>query len=253
LPRRIIGSVGSAVGAVHPLLELVGGVITAGAQVGQGSLSRAPVERVLHIANSEFFEPRGLSVRIRTMSELKALVKYGEQPSKQSTGKRVALGVGRMAKSYALHTGLGALVLDAFSKKRLRPVCCFSCSRSFSLIITLQDNIDSSALSSSERRLVALAPHVLPVLFDVPPPDNNSSYRKQAGMNSKMQAWKEQRNADARHQLQEVDDRQLAELRRQRRLEDHRTKDFLWLVLMDAKLGKRASSRICLDADRRAM
>jgi hypothetical protein len=121
---------------VHPLLELVGGVITAGAQVGQGSLSRAPADRVLHIANSEFFEPRGLSVRIRTTSELKALVKYGEQPSKQSKGKRVALGVGRMAKSYALHTGLGALVLDAFSEKRPRSVCYLSCARFFSLIVS---------------------------------------------------------------------------------------------------------------------
>jgi hypothetical protein len=72
-------------------------------------------------------------------------------------------------------------------------------------------------------------------------------------MNARLQASNEQRSADARYQLQEGDDRQVAELRRQRRLEDHWTEDLLWLVLMDAKLGKRASSRICLDANRRAM
>jgi hypothetical protein len=75
-------------------------------------------------------------------------------------------------------------------------------------------------------------------------------------MSMKLQAWKakreEPRKADARRRLEEGDDRQLSELRRQSKLEEHQTKDLLWLVLMDAKLGKRASPRICLDADRRA-
>jgi hypothetical protein len=239
----VFGVVGSALSATHPLLHIVGGLITASAQVGQRSSARTPAERLLSVANAEFFAPRGLAARICTTSALKALVQRGERPSEKSAGKRAALSVGRFAKSAALHTGLGAHLLEVFSDKRQGHG-------------PIGSSDHAATMSSSERRIAALAPHVLSASFDVPPPESPSSPNQAAQMSMKLQAWKakreESRKADARRRLEEGDDRQLSELRRQSKLEEHQTKDLLWLVLMDAKLGKRTSPRICLDADRRA-
>jgi hypothetical protein len=152
-PLRVVDMAGMVIGFVPYHWAIIAGVLTQTiAQTAMHVIQKTLTDRLLKHANSTFFEPRGLKVRLMKTEAMRRFVGIdsADGPS-ASKAKRIAKTVGHGIESVAYRLPIPFLgrVVSA---------------------LTHPSGIDpNSPYNVTERRMVALQGYITPVSFDVPP------------------------------------------------------------------------------------
>ncbi|KZP01795.1 hypothetical protein CALVIDRAFT_594474 [Calocera viscosa TUFC12733] len=153
-PLRVVDQVGLIIGfAPNEWASIAGMAMQAVAQTGMAVLSKRLTDRYLRRANREYFEARGLRVRLCRTAAMRALVGKDEAVASPHRSVRIARSIGRPIENlmlkYPIIPGTGKLFERMH--KPLAPVDAHS------------------ELSVTERRLKDLQGFICPLEFDVLP------------------------------------------------------------------------------------
>ncbi|KZT55811.1 hypothetical protein CALCODRAFT_498137 [Calocera cornea HHB12733] len=154
-PLRVVDKVGLIIGFVPNEWAMIAGtVMQFVAQTGMAVLSKRLTDRYLRRVNREYFEPRGLRVRLCRTAAMRALVGKDDSADLPHKAVRVAKSIGREVENvvlkYPILPGTGKLF--ELMHKPLAPVDAHS------------------ELSVTERRLADMTGLICPLSFDVPAP-----------------------------------------------------------------------------------
>jgi len=143
---------GMAIGFVPYHWAIIAGVVTQTiAQTAMHVIQKTLTDRLLKRANSTFFEPRGLKVRLMKTGAMRRFVGIDADGPTTSKAKQIAKNVGHGIESVAYRLPIPFLgrVVSA---------------------LTHPSGIDpNSPYNVTERRMAALNGYITPVSFDVPP------------------------------------------------------------------------------------
>jgi hypothetical protein len=87
-PLRVVKKLGKVAGFVFPGMHVIT-AINIGASTGQGVVQKSLSDRVVKLANEEFFAPRRLVVRLCTTEAVRMLVRTGQELPKATTGVQI--------------------------------------------------------------------------------------------------------------------------------------------------------------------
>ena len=147
------------------------------ARVGMVVVAKTLSDRLLQRANTEFFAPRGLRVRICKTAAMRQLVGLSTEPEKSKLAK-----AGHVAETIVLHLPIVRKVYN-----RLAPPP--------PPAVSFDPNIPSTL---AQRRIASLEGHSLPLDFDIPPAAPPEKIMQKAqGMSVRLEQW-QQRSSEAK-------------------------------------------------------
>ncbi|KAI5117050.1 hypothetical protein M0805_007907, partial [Coniferiporia weirii] len=189
-PLRVVDVAGMVIGFVpHHWAIIAGAAMQTVAQTGIHILAKTLSDRLLRRANTEYFAPRGMRVRICKTAAMRQIVgldavRVGD-PSKSEKLAKFGKAAGRTAETVALHLPIIRKVYN-----RVAPPV---------------PSVDPNAPGEmAARRMLVLQGYALPLSFNVPPAAPVQGIMdKTSGLSVRMQSWRlRQKEADTTHKRQ---------------------------------------------------
>lgn len=85
------------------------------AQTSAHILSKTLTDRYLHRANTTYFEPRGLKVRLMKTAAMRRFV-HADAPEEEGKWKKFGKSAGRTAEKVGLHLPIARKLITTFAK-----------------------------------------------------------------------------------------------------------------------------------------